>query len=56
MERQQCDLLIRNATVWMVDSERQTHSPGAVAITGGRISAVGPEQEILNAVDARQDH
>ncbi len=47
MERQQCDLLIRNATVWTVDSEHQTHSPGAVAITGGRVSAVGPEQEIL---------
>ena len=40
-EGQRCDLLIRNATVWTVDSERRTYSPGAIAISGNRIVDVG---------------
>lgn len=45
-ESRLCDLLIRNATVWTVDSEYRMYSPGAIAITGNRIMDVGPDQEV----------
>jgi 5-methylthioadenosine/S-adenosylhomocysteine deaminase len=43
---QQCDLLIRNATVWTVDSGHRTYSPGAIAISGNRIVDVGPDHMV----------
>lgn len=45
-EPEHCSLLIHNATVWTVDPEHRTFSPGAVAISGNRILDVGPDQEI----------
>lgn len=45
MER--CGLLIRNATVWTVDSEHRIFSPGAIAISGNRIVDVGLDSDIV---------
>lgn len=42
-----CGLLIRNAAVWTVDSERRTYAPGAIAISGNRIVDVGLDSEIV---------
>ena len=36
-----CDLLLTNGSVITVDDERRVHEPGAVAIRGDRILAVG---------------
>jgi 5-methylthioadenosine/S-adenosylhomocysteine deaminase len=40
------DLVVRNATVVTVDTQRRVIPNGAVAIEGGRIAAVGPAAEI----------
>jgi len=44
-----CDVLVKNGFVITMDRERRCFSPGAVAIRGRRILAVGPEAEILAA-------
>ncbi len=55
---QTCDLLIRNAYVLTMDSNRTKYSTGAVAIDGRTIAAVGPESDIaprfkpLRVIDA----
>lgn len=41
-----CDLLVRNAYVITLDDERTVYECGAVAISGRRIIAVGPDQEM----------
>ena len=41
-----CDLLVRNAYVITQDEERHVYPSGAVAITGRRITAVGPDAEV----------
>jgi 5-methylthioadenosine/S-adenosylhomocysteine deaminase len=38
-----CDLLLTNAVVLTMDPQFTIHRPGAVAVTGDRIAAVGPE-------------
>jgi 5-methylthioadenosine/S-adenosylhomocysteine deaminase len=45
---QACHLLIRNATVWTVDPEHRSYSPGAIAISGNRIVDVGPDHQITS--------
>ena len=45
-----CDLLVRNAYVVSVDAERRVFSPGAVAVRGTRVAAVGPEREVLEGL------
>jgi len=40
-------LLIRDATVITVDSERRIHEPGAVYVEGREIVAVGPSEEVV---------
>ena len=40
------DVLVRNAYVVTMDSERRVYPSGAVAINGGGIVAVGPDREI----------
>jgi cytosine/adenosine deaminase-related metal-dependent hydrolase len=41
-----CDLLVRNAYVVTQDEQRHVYPSGAVAITGRRIVAVGPDAEV----------
>jgi len=40
-----CDLLLIGGAVVTVDDERQVFDPGAIAVTGDRIVAVGPAQD-----------
>ena len=42
-------LLIRNGYVISMDAERRIFSPGAIAMNGGDIVAVGPEADVGNA-------
>jgi len=49
-----CDLLITNGTVITMDAGRRVLAKGAVAVTGRRISAVGPERSILAKYRARR--
>ncbi len=49
-----CDLLIANGTVVTMDPERRVLAKGAVAVTGRRIVAVGPERSILRSYRARR--
>ena len=49
-EDQRCDLLIHNAYVISVDAERRVFSPGAVAVRGKRLAALGPEKEVMRGV------
>jgi cytosine/adenosine deaminase-related metal-dependent hydrolase len=51
-EPQKCDLLVHNAYVVTVDPENRTFRPGAIAIDGGRIIAVGPEADVVGAFEA----
>ena len=50
-----CDLLIRNGYVITVDAKRQVFSPGAVAVRGQTVVAVGPEREIASSVRAARE-
>ena len=45
-----CDFLVRNAYVISVDAERRVFSPGAVAVRGTRVAAVGPEREVIEGL------
>lgn len=44
-----CDLIVRNACVLTMDARRSIHSPGAIAVKGHTIAAVGPEKAIAGA-------
>ena len=44
------DILIRNAYVVTMDSERRVYPHGAVAINAGAIVAVGPESEVTSGL------
>lgn len=48
-----CDLLLTGGTVVTVDDDRRILRPGAVAITGNRIAAVGPPSELATFAPAR---
>ena len=48
-----CDLLVHNAYVISVDAERRVFSPGAVAVRGTRVAAVGPEREVIEGLGLR---
>jgi 5-methylthioadenosine/S-adenosylhomocysteine deaminase len=52
--RESADLLISGGTVVTVDSKFTVYSPGAVAIRGGEILAVGPAAEIGSRYVARE--
>ncbi len=46
-EPEVCDILVHNGYVVSMDAERRIFAPGAVAVTGSKITAVGPERELL---------
>ncbi len=54
-----CDIVITNAHVVTMDDERSVHSPGAVAVRGREILAVGPTDQVsaehsaVRVIDAR---
>ncbi|MBC7235793.1 MAG: amidohydrolase family protein [Chloroflexi bacterium] len=48
----QVDILLRGGTVLTMDAARQVFDPGAVAVRGGEIVAVGPQAEIDAAYEA----
>ena len=47
-----CDLLIHNAFVITVDPGRRVYSPGAIAVRGHTVAAVGPERTLLDGFEA----
>ena len=49
-QRRPCDILLTNAHVLTLDDEFTVHAAGAVAIAGGKITAVG---DVESAFDAR---
>jgi len=38
--------LIRNATIVSIDADRQVFSPGAIAVHGGQITDIGPNEQV----------
>jgi len=48
------DLLIAGATVITMDGERRVFADGAVAITGDRIVAVGPSEDLARRISAKE--
>ena len=46
------DVLVRNAYVVTMDSQRRVYPSGAVAITGATIAAVGPDRDVAPAFTA----
>lgn len=53
-DRQKADLIVTAAHVVTMDDALHVYEPGAVAVRGGRIAAVGPEAEVRAAWSARQ--
>jgi 5-methylthioadenosine/S-adenosylhomocysteine deaminase len=47
------DLILKNAIVVTMDASYNLYEPGAVAITGDKITAVGPEDKILGAYESQ---
>jgi 5-methylthioadenosine/S-adenosylhomocysteine deaminase len=54
MNKKTCDILIHNGQILTMDSDRRIYSPGAVAISGSRIVAVGTDAELRQNFDARE--
>ena len=52
MNKSTCDTLIHNGQIFTMNPDRKIYSPGAVAITGSRIVAVGPDAELRERFDA----
>jgi len=48
------DYLLTNAIVLTMDEELNQYDPGAVAISGETILAVGPEREIRQSFTAKE--
>ncbi len=49
-----CDIVIRNGYVITVDKRRTIYATGAIAITGGRIAAIGRERDVLAAWEGKR--
>ena len=54
MNKIRCDMLIHNAQLLTLDAARTIYSPGALAIAGSRILAVGPDAELRRRYDASE--
>ena len=54
MNKRTCDILIHNSKIITMDPDRRIYRPGAVAITGSRIVAVGADAELRQSFDARK--
>jgi 5-methylthioadenosine/S-adenosylhomocysteine deaminase len=52
-DERRCDLLLTGGSVVTVDDERAVYDPGAVAIVGERIVAVGPAEDLAGLSPAR---
>jgi 5-methylthioadenosine/S-adenosylhomocysteine deaminase len=50
----ECDLLLTNAAVLTMDKRLTAYEPGAVAITGDQLVAIGPQAELCQAYLARE--
>ncbi len=50
----EADLLLTNAIILTMDEHLSCFEPGAVAILGDHILAVGPENELKNTISARE--
>jgi 5-methylthioadenosine/S-adenosylhomocysteine deaminase len=48
------DLLILGGTIVTMDTSRRVIEDGGIAVSGGRIVAVGPRNEILSKYSGRQ--
>ena len=48
------DFLLTNAIVLSMDEDLTQFDPGAVAVSGDSILAIGPEREIVNSVEAQE--
>lgn len=48
------DLILHNAEILTMDSDFHAYHPGAIAISGSLITAVGEEKEILSQYDAEK--
>lgn len=48
------DFILTNAIVLSMDEDLNQFEPGAVAISGDSILAIGPEHEIVNSVEAQE--
>lgn len=51
-DSQPCDILLTNAVVLTMDSDFNLYEPGAVAVGGDKILAVGPEADLRKAFTA----
>lgn len=51
---QKVDKLLKNATVLTVDEKFNQYFPGAVAVSGDSIVAVGPEKDILSSYESAE--
>jgi len=54
MHSRKCDILIYNAQIVTMDSERRVYRSGAIAITGSRIVEVGTDAEMRQGFDTSQ--
>lgn len=50
---QACDLILKNAIILTMDEQYHIYSPGAIALQGDSILAVGHQADILNAYTAK---
>lgn len=53
-ESQSCSILLTNAVVLTMDGEFSIYDPGAVAVAGDRILAVGPEADLRRSYTAAE--
>lgn len=54
MPNKKCSTLIKNAFIATADSVRTTYDRGAIAISDGRISDIGPEEDVSIAYSASE--
>ena len=54
MTPEKADLILKNTTIVTQNSRREILNNGALAVVGGRITALGPTQEILKGYSAEE--